>query len=209
MRCGIFFIVVMLAGTVSLTILIHKKKIQEVSLAKEANFEEIKNKVTKDVLTEVVDNLSKDKSNLESKKKMIEEVKTAIQNKQNQAAAARHDAEECQGETKRTADELANLEADQNTLNNEKEAWTREIESLQKDLAQKSKVCDYILKDSEEAKKLCGEAAEPKKEEPKKEEEKKVEEKKEEPKKEEGQAEEPPKLPEEPPKPPAEPAKAR
>ncbi|KAL2084116.1 hypothetical protein ACEWY4_019634 [Coilia grayii] len=172
MRCSVFSICVMMTGSVCLAIFIHKKKIEEAELAKGANFEDIKNTVTNDFLSEVTENLSRDQGNLEAMKKQIEELKTTLQTQQNTAAAAKRDADECQGDAKKTSDELANLEVEQNNLKSEKEAWTKDVASLKQQVTQRSKVCDYILKDSKEGKKLCGQEVPqevPKQEEPKQE----------------------------------------
>lgn len=147
-----------------MTTIVHKRRVEERRLVKEVSFEEIRTTVTKDVLTENMEDLIKRETKVNTMRKELEELREKLMVKQTEAKNMAVDIEECNGEAKSSSDALANLEGQKSSLSSEfekdKAEWSKEIASLKEESSQKSKVCNYILKTSDEGRKLCGLPAE-------------------------------------------------
>ncbi|KAG5270816.1 hypothetical protein AALO_G00172630 [Alosa alosa] len=168
-------ITLLLTLSVSLTVMIHNKRKQETYLAKQTNFEEIKTTVTRDILAENLEAVTKAESQLGEMKKELVEQREKRMTLQTEANHLDEEKEQCYEEAKQAADTLGALEAEKGIASKqfekEKEEWSKTIASLKEEASQRSKVCGYIMKTSEDGRKLCGipaeAAAEPKQEEPK------------------------------------------
>ncbi|XP_014839953.1 PREDICTED: pollen-specific leucine-rich repeat extensin-like protein 1 isoform X2 [Poecilia mexicana] len=168
---------------------------------KRSRFQDIKLRVTSDVLQEYQKEKAERQNELEKVqgelKAMEEEVKVA----QTKAEKAAGDLTGCEGSQKSGADQQAAEETNLGNLKaqTEKETteWNAELDRLKKQLTEKSPVCNFLKEYPDQIKTMCGIKEEPKAEPPKQEEKKeeppKQEEKKEEPPKQEEKKAEPPK----------------
>ncbi|XP_014839954.1 PREDICTED: FK506-binding protein 4-like isoform X3 [Poecilia mexicana] len=168
---------------------------------KRSRFQDIKLRVTSDVLQEYQKEKAERQNELEKVqgelKAMEEEVKVA----QTKAEKAAGDLTGCEGSQKSGADQQAAEETNLGNLKaqTEKETteWNAELDRLKKQLTEKSPVCNFLKEYPDQIKTMCGIKEEPKAEPPKQEEKKaeppKQEEKKAEPPKQEEKKAEPPK----------------
>lgn len=76
----------------------HVRRREEIRLAREANFEDIKNTVTKDVLGETMQQLSNTHDKLEKMKTGLVELKGIFESQNTEAGKMNLDVDECQGE---------------------------------------------------------------------------------------------------------------
>ncbi|KAL7393555.1 hypothetical protein ABVT39_012766 [Epinephelus coioides] len=167
-------------------------------------FQDIKLRVTYDVLQEYEGEKAQQQNLLEKTRSEEKALSEEVIKLQTRADKAKGDVDVCTGDQKSARDELAAFEADLSHLqadnDKEKTSWTAEVETLKQQLAAPSGVCGFLKAGApEEVSKLCGKevAAEaPKQEEPKAEAPKQEEPKAEAPKQEEPKAEAP--KPEEP-----------
>uniref|UniRef100_A0A8P4KNZ7 Zgc:174935 n=1 Tax=Dicentrarchus labrax TaxID=13489 RepID=A0A8P4KNZ7_DICLA len=162
-------------------------------------FEDIKLRVTYDVLREYESEKARMQNLLEKTKSehnaMEEEVNKVGMNEEK----AKGEVDICQGEQKSARDQLATVETEFNSQqaanDKEKASWKAEEESLKVQLAARSSVCDFVKTQSlQAASQLCGnevKVEEPKAEAPKQEEPKAEAPKQEEPKAEAPKQEEP------------------
>lgn len=97
-------ITLLVAASLCLTAIIHKRRREEERLAKEANFEEIRTTVTRDVLAENVGELTKREENANKIKKELEELREKLMTKQTEAKNVETDKEQCNGEAVREKD---------------------------------------------------------------------------------------------------------
>ncbi|XP_053182960.1 30S ribosomal protein S16 [Scomber japonicus] len=190
-----------------------------------SRFEDIKLRVTHDVLDEYESDVKETQTLLakaETDLKALEEEVNSLWDKDNKKRA---EVDSCQAVQKTVRDVLASAETEFSNLQaestNEKNGWSAELATLKQQLATRSSVCDFIKPGENPDKKLCGEvivkapkpvepkAEEPKAEAPKPEEPKAEEPKAEPPKPEEPKAEEPKAEPPKPEEPKAEPPKAK
>ncbi|KAM4735587.1 uncharacterized protein FYW61_006040 isoform 1-T2 [Anableps anableps] len=168
---------------------------------KRSRFQDIKLRVTSDVLQEY-ENEKIEKQNQLNKaqsdlKAMEEEVKV-LQTKVEKAAG---DLTGCEVSQKSGADQQVARESNLNNLKaeteKEKTEWNAELDRLKKQLTDKSPVCNFLKEQPDPIKNMCGIKEEPKAEAPKQEEKKeeppKQEEAKPEAPKQEEKKEEPPK----------------
>ncbi|XP_032413412.1 nucleolar protein 58 [Xiphophorus hellerii] len=165
-----------------------------------SRFQDIKLRVTSDVLQEyqkekieMQNQLEKVQGELKSMEEEVEVVKT-------KAEKAAGDLTGCESSQKSGTDQQAAEETNLGNLKaqteKEKTEWNAELDRLKKQLTEKSPVCNFLKEYPDQIKTMCGIKEEPKAEPPKQEEKKeppKQEEKKEEPPKQEEKKEEPPK----------------
>ncbi|KAM9353150.1 uncharacterized protein ABDE67_005517 [Symphorus nematophorus] len=188
-----------IAVTVALMGLMKIRKKEQDKEDKRQKFEDIKLRVTHDVLGEYEAEKAETEKLLEKTKSDIKLLSDEVSTVQARKEKAKGDADACQGGEKSAKDELAKEETEFNNLkaqtDQEKTSWATEVETLKKQLEARSAMCDHLKKDSEEGSKLCKQeepkAEAPKQEEPKAEEPKAEAPKQEEPKAEEPKAEEP------------------
>uniref|UniRef100_A0A3P8RXM2 Zgc:174935 n=1 Tax=Amphiprion percula TaxID=161767 RepID=A0A3P8RXM2_AMPPE len=169
-------------------------KKEELTQNKRSRFQEIKVRVSADVLGEYL----KEKVDTELRLGKAEEEQKTLEEQVNALKAneekAKGDVDICTAEMKSETDQLAAVEAEVNMLKGEFEkennSWKTEHEALKQELEKRSPVCNYLNRESGAMRTLCGAEAQ-KKEDPKAEEPKKEEPKAQEPKKEEPKAEAP------------------
>ncbi|XP_017280601.1 eukaryotic translation initiation factor 5B [Kryptolebias marmoratus] len=171
-------------------------------------FQDIKLRVTNDVLQEYQNEEIDRQKKLEKTQTDLKNVEEEVTMLQTKAEKTKGDADVCLGAQKTDADQVAASEANLNGIKAELEKemaeLTAEIDDLKKQLAGRSAVCNFLKEIPDPVKDMCGikdepkaqeqeQKAEPPKQEEKKEEPPKQEEKKEEPPKQEEKKEEPPK----------------
>ncbi|XP_037393160.1 uncharacterized protein zgc:174935 [Pygocentrus nattereri] len=198
MRSQAFLLTVLVVCSLGLAGYVHHKRKEEVKLVKHASFQNVKHRVTSDVLREYMSHVVESNSLLDKTNKQIVDLTAEVKEAQEASDAKRGLVETCTGDLKHITDEIAGIDTEKNNADEEfkkkKANLQEQIGNLKKEVEQHSKVCDYIKKDSDEGRKLCGLEALPK--EPVAKEDKKEEppkdDKKEEPPKED-KKEEPPK----------------
>lgn len=94
-------ITLMVLASLTLTAIVHKRRVEERRLLKEVSFEEIRTTVTKDVLTENMGELIKSETKVSTMKKELEELREKLMAKQTEAKNMAVDIEECNGEAVR------------------------------------------------------------------------------------------------------------
>ncbi|KAI4877321.1 hypothetical protein NFI96_017305 [Prochilodus magdalenae] len=160
MKFQVFLVATLLVCSLGLAGYIHNKKDEEFKLAKHASFQNVKHRVTGDVLKEYMTHVVESSSLLDKTKKQIEDLKVEVTGAQEGADGKRAEAETCTGELKRMTDEVASIDTEKANADGEfqkkKGSLQEQIANLKKEIEQPSKVCDYIKKDSAEGKKLCG-----------------------------------------------------
>ncbi|KAF7708599.1 uncharacterized protein zgc:174935 [Silurus meridionalis] len=160
MRYLAVLVVLMVALNLGLLGVIHSRKNMELQLTKTAYFENVKHRVTSDVLKEY-------ESNISEGTKRLEEIKTDVVDLTAKVKITKEAAEGKEAELKTCTDELNELKNDVGTLQTEKNktdsefqkqkaSLTEQINSLKSEAEKRSKVCDYITNDSPDGIKLCG-----------------------------------------------------
>uniref|UniRef100_A0A3B3VID3 Nucleolar protein 58-like n=1 Tax=Poecilia latipinna TaxID=48699 RepID=A0A3B3VID3_9TELE len=168
---------------------------------KRNRFQDIKLRVTSDVLQGYQKEKAERQNELEKVQGELKAMEEAVKVAQTKAEKAAGDLTGCEGSQKSGADQQAAEETNLGNLKaqTEKETteWNAELDRLKKQLTEKSPVCNFLKEYPDQIKTMCGIKEEPKAEPPKQEEKKaeppKQEEKKEEPPKQEEKKEEPPK----------------
>ncbi|KAJ8290037.1 hypothetical protein GJAV_G00008020 [Gymnothorax javanicus] len=125
-----------------------------------ANFMDIKVGVTRDVLAEYQSEVEKLRKLHDETAKALEPLESAANAVQNDLNKKYPELEAC-GKDLRTVEEETvasekELRTGQDQFEKEKAQWSEEIAELKAKLEQKSKVCDFVKKDSVEGMKLCG-----------------------------------------------------
>ncbi|XP_036440801.1 uncharacterized protein zgc:174935 [Colossoma macropomum] len=166
MRSQALLLTVLVVCSLGLAGYIHHKKKEEVKLAKHASFQNVKHRVTSDVLREYMTHVVESNSLLDKTKKQITDLTAEVKEAQEAADAKRGVVETCTGDLKRVTDEIAAIDTEKNNADEEfkkkKASLQEQMDNLKKEVEQHSKVCDYIKKDSAEGRKLCGMEALPK-----------------------------------------------
>ncbi|XP_037639442.1 neurofilament heavy polypeptide isoform X2 [Sebastes umbrosus] len=184
--------------TVAMIGIVKIREKEHLKETKRSKFQDIKLRVTYDVLQEY----NKEKAETQDLlvKTQIEEktMGEEVNKLQNRAEEARGDADICKSSQKSQKDELALAETElknlQDELDKEKASWEKESETLKQQLAARSAVCGFLKTKSDAVSKLCGDdviVADAKQEEAKPEAPKQEEAKPEAPKKEEAKPEAP------------------
>ncbi|KAL4646692.1 pollen-specific leucine-rich repeat extensin-like protein 1 [Arapaima gigas] len=154
---GLLVISIILACA-GLGLLIFQKREEELILLKNSSFLEIKVRVSTDVLSEYQDDVTTLQADLEVSKKQAEDLKTVAEKAQADYNAKKGQLDTCVGDMKRVTDETAAVENEKKNVedwfNGEKGKWTQETDVLKKQLAEFSKLCNFVVKTSEEGMKL-------------------------------------------------------
>ncbi|XP_066539017.1 uncharacterized protein zgc:174935 [Hoplias malabaricus] len=160
MRCQVLLLAVLLLGSLGLAGYIHNNRKEELKLAKHASFQNVKHRVTRDVLKEYLTHVVESSSLLDKTKKQIEELKVDVAGVEQVAKAKKAEEDACSGDLKRITDEGAAIDTDKTNTDGEfqkkKADLQEQIATLKKEAEQQSKVCNYIKKDSIDGQKLCG-----------------------------------------------------
>ncbi|KAG7469479.1 hypothetical protein MATL_G00129400 [Megalops atlanticus] len=160
MKLPILVMVASLLTSAVLAVFIFMKKKEMVLASKKSSFLDIKVRVTQDVLGEYQADVDKLQKQLDDSNGLVTELKTQMGAGEAEAKKLKTAVEACQGEKKKVNDEITSIDGEQNNVKAQfdkgKEAWTKEIGDLKQQMAQKSKVCAFVKKDSQEGNKLCG-----------------------------------------------------
>uniref|UniRef100_A0A8C1TZG2 Zgc:174935 n=1 Tax=Cyprinus carpio TaxID=7962 RepID=A0A8C1TZG2_CYPCA len=159
---------------------IHSRRKQEMQLSKQASFQDIKFRVTRDVLEEYQDQLTQSNTLLKNTKTEVDTLTKDLSVAKTFVEKKKGDVDTCKGDKKRLTDEIAAAESE-----------TKHIQSEFPSLCLHFTLCKYIDKTSEEGKKLCNITEEPQQPEAKPKESQAENPKAEEPKAEQPKPEEP------------------
>ncbi|XP_039972622.1 neurofilament medium polypeptide isoform X2 [Xiphias gladius] len=137
-------------------------------------FQDIKLRVTHDVLGENQNEKAETQSRLDKTQSDHKALEEEVNMHQTKADKAKGDLDICQGGQKSARDELASSETEfshlQAEINKEAASWKTEVETLKQQLEARSAVCDFLKKESQAASNLCGDEVNveaPKQEQPK------------------------------------------
>ncbi|KAG7336039.1 hypothetical protein KOW79_000732 [Hemibagrus wyckioides] len=158
------YLIVLLGLMVSLTLgilgVIHSRRTLEIQLNKTNYFENVKNKVTNDVLKESKNNIADANTRLELVQKSIQELTNKVKTAQEAADGAKTELNTCNNDLNQIKTQIGSLEADRKKSETEFQektaSMTEQKNNLKTELEKRSKVCDYINKRSVEGMKLCG-----------------------------------------------------
>ncbi|KAL7887402.1 hypothetical protein AOLI_G00051230 [Acnodon oligacanthus] len=160
MRGHALLLTVLVVCSLGLAGYVHHKRKEEVRLAKHASFQNVKHRVSSDVLREYMTHVVESNSLLDKTKKQIADLTAEVKEAQEAADGKRGVAETCTGDLKQITDEIVGIDTEKNNAEEEfkkkKANLQEQISNLKKEMEQHSKVCDYIKKDSAEGRKLCG-----------------------------------------------------
>ncbi|XP_062848320.1 uncharacterized protein zgc:174935 [Trichomycterus rosablanca] len=160
MKLHIVLLVLLLGCSLGLMAYIQSKRKLEVQLNKTHYFEQIKHKVTNDVLVEFKDLLLDTGAQLESTKTQLEKLKVEVQEVQKVADMKKADVGTCNEELKKLQDQAvaASNEKTKTEADFKKKTgdWKAQKDQLKKEMQQHSIVCSYVDKTSPEGTKLCG-----------------------------------------------------
>ncbi|XP_059364667.1 uncharacterized protein LOC132103579 [Carassius carassius] len=144
---------------------IHSRRKPELQISKQASFQDIKFRVTRDVLEEYKDQLIQGNILLNKTKTEVDTLTKDVSVDKTFAEKKKGDVDTCKGDKKRLTDEIAAAESEKKHIESEfvkeKSHWATEVDSLQNQLVQLSTLCKYIDKTSEEGRKLCNITQEP------------------------------------------------
>ncbi|XP_030640337.1 uncharacterized protein zgc:174935 [Chanos chanos] len=160
MKYPMLLLALVILASLGLAAYIQSRRKLEMQLAKQASFQDIKYRVTRDVLGEYHDQVVRTNSLADKTKAQVEELNAQVAEVQEKADKKKEEMDACNGEKKRITDEMAASETEktnaQKEFEKEKARWTEEMAKLKQEKEQRSKVCDYIKKDSSEGRTLCG-----------------------------------------------------
>ncbi|KAG5856466.1 hypothetical protein ANANG_G00008250 [Anguilla anguilla] len=158
MKVSAVIIVISVTISITLAVFMYLKRNEEEKIVKKATFMDIKVRVTHDVLGEYQSEAEKLQKSLDEGTKELEALNLALNTGQTEAKEKNAELQACQNDLKKIKDETVATEKDMKSdkLVKEKASWSKEIADLEKQLEQKSKVCDFVKKDSAEGMKLCG-----------------------------------------------------
>ncbi|XP_041798877.1 uncharacterized protein zgc:174935 [Chelmon rostratus] len=127
---------------------------------KRNRFEDIKLRVTNDVLGEYQDETAETQNLLDKTQREHQALEKQVNVIMTKEDSTKSDLQFCQGAQKSATDELAIVEAEYSNLkagiDKENASWTAEIETLKKQLEARSPVCDFLKKNSQAISNLCG-----------------------------------------------------
>ncbi|KAK3551238.1 hypothetical protein QTP70_013830 [Hemibagrus guttatus] len=158
------YLIVLLGLIVALTLgllaIIHSRRTLEIQLNKTSYFENVKNKVTNDMLKESKNNIAEANIRLAQTQKRIEGLTKEVKTAQEASDGKKTELNTCNNDLNQIKTQIGSLETQRNkseTEFQEKMASMKEqINKLKTELDKRSKVCDYINKRSVEGMKLCG-----------------------------------------------------
>ncbi|KAM9722630.1 uncharacterized protein ACNS7B_018278 [Menidia menidia] len=198
---------VVIAGAIVLSVALAgviKMRTKEVMSEQKRNrFQDIKLRVSDEVLSEYLTEKSEKQDLLQEALKDVKNFGEEVLNLQQKAERTKAELDQCLDGKKADADKLASLQMDLSDAKAESEkemsVWNTEIAAQKNQLSNPSPVCNFLKLDSSAARNMCGDKGDgkakeenaPKQEDPKAEAPKQEEPKAEEPKQEEPKAEEP------------------
>uniref|UniRef100_A0A3B1K8L4 Zgc:174935 n=1 Tax=Astyanax mexicanus TaxID=7994 RepID=A0A3B1K8L4_ASTMX len=160
MRCQVLLMALLVVCSLGLAGYIHNKRKEELKLAKHASFQNVKNRVTKDVLKEYQNQAVETSNLLDSTKKQLNDLKAELTAAQVAADTKKAAADTCTGDLKRITDEIAAIDTQKANTEGEfqkkKASLQEQIANLKKASEERSKMCDYLKADSADGWKLCG-----------------------------------------------------
>uniref|UniRef100_A0A671P3G2 Zgc:174935 n=1 Tax=Sinocyclocheilus anshuiensis TaxID=1608454 RepID=A0A671P3G2_9TELE len=166
-----------LVGSLGIAGYIHSRRKQEMQLSKQASFQDIKFRVTRDVLGEYQDQLTQSNTLLKKTKTEVDTLTKDLSVAKTFVEKKKSDVDACKGDEKRLTDEIATAESEKKHIQSEfvkeKSHWATEVESLQKQLEQLStllhlKLCNITKEPEAKPKESQAEKPkEPKAEQPK------------------------------------------
>ncbi|CAJ1062243.1 neurofilament heavy polypeptide-like isoform X2 [Xyrichtys novacula] len=134
-------------------------------------FQEIKLRVTNDVLSDYLTEKAGKQNKLETAEGELKTLEEELKQLETKAEAAKKEVDTCLSSknSEKEVHDLAEKELNDVKANTEKESagWKTETETLQKQLAAQSEVCKFLKPDAQAARQLCGDDAVPKPEEAK------------------------------------------
>ncbi|XP_030226460.1 neurofilament heavy polypeptide isoform X4 [Gadus morhua] len=137
-----------------------RRKGEEERLLKRNKFQFIKLSVSVDVLGEYKVEISKKQPLMAKIKEEVKALESEAADHLAKQTANKAEVEACESAKKQITDEAASLESELGSKKEEftkqKANWEAEVASLNKQINEKSKLCDFIKTDSEVARKLCG-----------------------------------------------------
>ncbi|XP_059909754.1 neurofilament heavy polypeptide isoform X3 [Gadus macrocephalus] len=137
-----------------------RRKREEEQLLKRNKFQFIKLSVSAEVLGEYKVEISKKQPLMAKIKEEVKALESEAADHLAKQTANKAEVEACENAKKQITDEAASLESELGSKKEEftkqKANWEAEVASLNKQINEKSKLCDFIKTDSEVARKLCG-----------------------------------------------------
>ncbi|KAK1795151.1 hypothetical protein P4O66_010336 [Electrophorus voltai] len=156
MKCQALLLTLLMVCSLCVVGYIHNQKKEEAQLSKLISFQNVKHRVTKDVMQEYQTHLIESSSLLDKIKKQIQDLAGEVRGAQDVAEGTKNEVDMCNSDLKRIADEAVATEADKTHVKSEfekkKASFQEQLANLKKEMEQLSKVCDYIKKTSDEAK---------------------------------------------------------
>ncbi|KAJ8398513.1 hypothetical protein AAFF_G00427680 [Aldrovandia affinis] len=141
-----------------LAVLLYTKRSDVEALAKKAAFMGIKVRVTMDVLGEYQGDVDKLQKSMDDHNNEVEALTAELKSKEPDAKKKNDELVTCQEYLKKVNEEIAGSTGEikkvQDELDKEKTVWNKESADLKEEFGKRSKVCDYVKKDSVEGKKL-------------------------------------------------------
>lgn len=144
-------------GSVSIAMvgLVHLRKHDLTDEEKANHFQEIKLRVTEEVLEEYQKEAIRVHRLLDKTKPTVFELEAELTTLRNLGMVKKAKLEECQGKKKSFTDQVAAAELDQqrmsSVIDEQQKDLTSQLQSLKDSLEQRSKLCDFIKKDSAKA----------------------------------------------------------
>ncbi|XP_061085820.1 uncharacterized protein zgc:174935 [Conger conger] len=160
MKVSAVIIVISAIISMALSVLMYLKRNDEAIMVKKSSFMDIKVRVTRDVLGEYQTEAEKMQTDLDEGTKEVQAQNLILQNGKAENKPKSDELAACHEELKKmreeTTAERTELKAATEEDGKERAGWEKEIADLKQQLEQKSKVCDFVKKDSAEGMKLCG-----------------------------------------------------
>ncbi|XP_034144985.1 pollen-specific leucine-rich repeat extensin-like protein 1 isoform X2 [Esox lucius] len=147
--------------------LINVRKKEVVKEQKNTSFQSTKLRVTYDVQGEYRHELIRAQNLLDKTKALVNNLGSELSQIQAKEVQQKNDLEACLGQKKQATDNMGSVEEEISNAKNEfekqKVTWAAQVTSLRQQAEQRSKVCDFVKKESVEGRNMCGDEP-PKKE---------------------------------------------
>ncbi|TSK34833.1 hypothetical protein Baya_4441 [Bagarius yarrelli] len=138
----------------------NSRKNLEFQLTKSISFENIKKKVSRDVLREFESNIAEANTRLDQTKKELDKLTIEVKTAQETASEKNTVLNTCNSDLSKINSDISALEAQKSTTETEfqkiEDSLKQQINNLKQEHQNRSKVCNYIGKGSTEGMKLCG-----------------------------------------------------
>ncbi|KAJ8004978.1 hypothetical protein DPEC_G00141880 [Dallia pectoralis] len=149
-------------ASVALLGLIHVRKKEELKEQNHTSFESTKLRVTYDVLREYRHEVIRAQNLVEKTKALVDSLGSELSQTQAKQTQQKGELDGCQGKKKQTFDSIAALEGEITSAKDEfekqKVVWAAQVASHKQQAEERSKVCDFVKKDSVDGRKMCGDA---------------------------------------------------